>query len=131
MHAVYYFGRYDYQISRYRVTETDTGSEFGRDPRTGRYVISTVDSLRLILACYDRGLFLGNPYQWHHPVMGINEEAADLLIANAQEIPVPAEWNLRAYAWERPSAAKPDECASRPPLRAEATTESGPTRSEG
>lgn len=118
VHTIYYFGRYDYQISKYRVTETDTGADFGIDPRTGRPAISKVESVRLLLACNPSGLFVGNAYQWRHPIMGVSDEVADLIAAQAEPIPVPEAWGLRAYAWQRDEASVPPECSALPPRAA-------------
>ena len=113
-HTIYYFGRYNYQISRYRVTETEFGQEFGRDPRTGRPAISALESFRLVLSCYPSGLFVGDPFQWRHEIMGISDPLADLLEASAEPIEVPTEWDLRVYYWGRADASTGPECAGLP-----------------
>lgn len=41
MKALYYLGRYDYELNASIVAETDTGEDFGTDPRTGRQAISS------------------------------------------------------------------------------------------
>ncbi len=116
-HTIYYFGRYNYQISRYRVTETESRQEFGRDPRSGRPAISALESFRLVLSCYPSGLFVGDPYQWRHEIMGISDPLADLLEASAEPIEVPNEWDLRVYYWERANEATGPECAELPAYR--------------
>lgn len=49
MKAIYYLGDYDYEISATVVRETDTRTEFGVDPRTGRPIISLPESLMEVL----------------------------------------------------------------------------------
>jgi hypothetical protein len=49
MKAQYHLGRYDYELNASIVPETESGREFGRDPRTGRPAISTVASLDQLL----------------------------------------------------------------------------------
>ena len=49
MKALYYLGRYDYEVSASIVRETDSGMEFGIDRRTGRQAISTADSVSRVL----------------------------------------------------------------------------------
>ena len=48
--GLYYFGRYDFELNSSVVMESESGKEFGRDPRTGREVIGTRDSLAAVLA---------------------------------------------------------------------------------
>ncbi len=114
--TIYYFGGYDYQISRYRVTETDTKREFGRDPRTGRWTISEPKSVSLVLSCYPTGLFVGDPFQWRHAVMGTSNTIADLIEAQAERVPLPAHIDIRAYFWEHASAPENPDCGNLPDI---------------
>lgn len=43
--SLYAYGRYDFELNKTVVDESDTGDEFGLDSRTGRRVISDVNSL--------------------------------------------------------------------------------------
>lgn len=114
--TIYYFGRYDYQISRYRVTETDTRHEFGRDPRTGRWTISEPSSVSLVLSCYPTGLFVGDPFQWRHAVMGTSNPVADLIEAQAERVPLPDHVDIRAYFWDRADMPENPDCAKLPDI---------------
>lgn len=109
----YYFGDYDYQFGK-GVPETDSGSEFGIDQRTGRPVISSAESLQFVLSCYPSGLFITEPTLWRNPKFGVSDEAADLLESYAEEIPVPEEWAMRVFAWNRPGTVPPQACADLP-----------------
>ena len=48
--GLYYLARYDFELNSSVVMESESGKEFGRDPRTGREVIGTRDSLAAVLA---------------------------------------------------------------------------------
>lgn len=50
MKSLYYLGGYDYEISATVMRETDTGTEFGLDERTGSRIISRPESFKSILA---------------------------------------------------------------------------------
>lgn len=47
--ALYAYDRYDFELNKTVVEETSTGAEFGLDQRTGRRVISSVESLARIV----------------------------------------------------------------------------------
>ena len=47
--GLYALGRYDYELNASVVHETETGQEFGRDPRTGRRAIGTAESITQVL----------------------------------------------------------------------------------
>jgi hypothetical protein len=50
--AAYYLGDFSFELNSSVMLETDTGEEFGLDPRTGRQVISSMDSiLRIVHGC--------------------------------------------------------------------------------
>jgi hypothetical protein len=50
MKSLYYFNRYDFELSASIVEETDTGAEFGMDRRTGRRVFGAPQSAARVLA---------------------------------------------------------------------------------
>jgi len=112
--AVYYFGRYDYQISRYRVSESLTRGEFGMDARTGRWTLSKPESLDLVLSCYPTGLFIGDPFQWRHPIMGTSDALADMIEARAEPLPLPETLDIRAYFWDHKGEPVSADCSALP-----------------
>lgn len=115
LHTIYYFGEYDYIVGITRVNASDTGAEFGLWDR-GVPAVSTAESLRTIMACYRRGLYLGTHHRWRNTIYGLPDDAADYLVAHAERIPMPEEWDLVAYAWENAEAGALPECASLPRL---------------
>ena len=56
--GLYFLGRYDYEVNASVVQETETGQEFGRDPRTGRQAISSADSVARVVAEPGRSLVI-------------------------------------------------------------------------
>jgi hypothetical protein len=48
--GLYWLGRYDFELNASTVPETESGEEFGRDPRTGRTIIGAPESLAAVLA---------------------------------------------------------------------------------
>jgi hypothetical protein len=47
--AAYYLGDFSFELNSSVMRETDTGEEFGLDPRTGRQVISSLESIMKIV----------------------------------------------------------------------------------
>ncbi len=111
VHALYYLGRYDFEFRRTGVFETYSSSEFGIDPRTGRPTISELESLQLVMSCFPTGLFVTENGRWRNAVEGINDKAADFLVANSEEIELNPEWNIRAFRWDQPSTASQPDCS--------------------
>lgn len=78
MKALYYFGDYDYDLSATIVAETETGEEFGRDPRTGRKAISRPESFERILGQSERLLLVieDGKFGWFS---GVPQAVADMI----------------------------------------------------
>jgi len=118
LYALYYLERYEIDISPSQVAESSTGEEFGQDLRTGRYAISTAESLDLLMSCHNSGLYISDAkWRWRSPHVGVTDEVADFLISRSETIEVPEDWMLRVYRWERPEGAPlPENCSALPGL---------------
>jgi len=111
MHALYYLGDYDIAVNPSRLSEVDGGVEFSLDPRTGRPVIGTASSLRLIMSCYPTGVLVADAT--NHPPPWIGSEAlAEAITLEMSPIALPGLPGLFAFRWDRSGAAPPAECAS-------------------
>lgn len=100
--SLYYLGRLDIEYNASHLYETETGEEFAPDPRTGRPVISTAESLEKLMSCYKRGIVISEDWQWLNPLVGINAEAAELLKERARPVPLPNRAKLVAFQWDNP-----------------------------
>lgn len=119
MYALYYLGRYDVEISADSLVVSDTKKEWGLDPRTGRHVIDTPESLRRLLLCYPDGLVVTALKDWRSPAGIANRGGGDLLRAHAEEVALPRQTGLRAFTWRRSGVVERGaECATLPPLAA-------------
>jgi 4-amino-4-deoxy-L-arabinose transferase-like glycosyltransferase len=120
--TLYELGRYDIVLNANRITEI-TGSlsgdegEFDMDHRTGRPVISTPESLRLVMACYPDGLILAEAGHLRSDE-AILDPVADLIEAGTMPIPLPPETRVVAFHWEHavPDPA-PAACATLPEIK--------------
>lgn len=97
--VLYYIGGYDVGVSANLASEV-RGGEFDRDPRTGFPVISTPESVRLMIACFPTGLFVTDLRNWRSGT-GVVPEVADLIEAETTPIEVPAR-GVRAFHWQHP-----------------------------
>ena len=117
VHFLYYLGDYDFVISRNRLTEIH-GHEFSIDTRTGHAVVSTADSLDLIMQCYPDGLIVVEASLWRNPT-AVSDAAADAIEAATTPIPdIPPELQIAAFRWQHPpDRPRPPACAALPPPR--------------
>jgi hypothetical protein len=125
--AQYYLGRFDVRFSPSKLGELpeDQQREFGLDPRTGRPVVSTIDSLRLIFDCHPEGLFLLASRQWGREHL-FNEAVRRLILERAERVPLPPRTRVTAYAWRHPEGtSRPEACAGLPPLPGPAARTAG------
>jgi len=112
--AIYFLGRSDVRFSPSKLHELpeDQRVEFGIDPRVGRPVISTPDSFRRLIECFDRGIIVGPVEHWGKAIL-INEEMQSIIQAAARPIPVPKKSHLFAWGWSRENTGpKPSSCGS-------------------
>lgn len=91
--GLYVFGKFDYEMNTTVVQETDTGLDFGTDPRTNRQVIGQADSVEMVIDSEGQELFIiedrminklyGSPKE---SVAVLNQrcEAIDLSITGSQ-----------------------------------------------
>jgi hypothetical protein len=113
LETLYHLGRYDVLVSRTRLSEIPDRKEFGIDPRTGRPVITTPESVGLIMDCYPDGLIVSSVYRWRDAA-GIEDAVADFVEAAAEEIRLPA-FGMKAYVWQQPDDARRAEACARLP----------------
>jgi len=96
MKALYYFGRYDYELSTSIVLETSTGKDFGLDERTGRQAIGTAQSTAQVLAMPGRTLVILEEEKIDNPV-GAPADAVKTIAARCAALVVPAAAGIRAW----------------------------------
>lgn len=119
--SIYFLGRADVALSASKLREIpyfhdlppDQYSEFDIDPRTGRPVISTAESLERLMQCFPQGLVVGPISMWEGPILGMNTGIRDLLSRSAQPIDVPEKSRLYAWGWSHsPAEQQPDYCST-------------------
>jgi hypothetical protein len=111
--ALYYLGRYDALISKSRMSELRDGGEFSLDPRTGRPVLTTPESLALIMDCYPDGLIVADAARWRNRAQ-IDDAVIHLIQARAEEVNLAAA-AMHAYFWRQPDDARRNEACARLP----------------
>lgn len=87
--GVWYLGDYDFELNRSVVSETSTGQEFGRDRRTGRRVIGSVESVERILREHENVLVVSDTFLWDTE-WGVPERAVQLIETHLVDVS-PAE----------------------------------------
>ena len=114
MKAIYYLGRYDYELNTSIVAETNTGAEFGIDERTGRRAISTPESLAQVLRTHATTLIVAEKEK-----LGLDAgvPAGTAAVARERCGPIPVPDDARIAVWWCPRGSSP----SPPPATGERT----------
>ena len=99
LETLYFWERYDVLFSPSRLTEFSEQQEFVIDRRTGRPVISTLESVRRIVNCTARGIFVAPTRRWHLPEM-IDVETRRFIVSHMLRIELPASSELMVFRWE-------------------------------
>jgi hypothetical protein len=107
MKALYYLGRYDYELNATIVPETETRTEFGRDRRTGRQAIGTAESIRQVLDRSGQTLVVIEESKIGR-FSGVSSEAFAVIESRCGELTLPAGSGVRAWWCERSLQAPAD-----------------------
>ena len=82
--AAYYLGDFSFELNSSVMLETDTEEEFGLDPRTGRQVISSMNSiLRVIQECGPTLVIMDAQHFRHEETLAALDELANRLMPAA------------------------------------------------
>jgi len=108
---LYYFGEYDVAVNPSRLSEVNGRAEFSLDPRTGRPMIGTAASLRLIVRCFPSGIFVADATTYPLPWIG-SEALGEAIRQEMDPIDLDGHRGLFAFHWEKSSQVPPPECAA-------------------
>lgn len=113
LHSLYFLGDYDFDINATRLSDLPSHmrTEFRVDPRTGRRIITSAESLQLVMECYPDGLVVAHQRGWKHPGR-LNEASALIIKQLAQPIPLPKKWNLVAFKWKHSVDKNNEKCGT-------------------
>ncbi len=96
--ALYYLGRFDYDLLLTLARETTTGTEFGNDYRHGRPVIASPQALATITSENKSGIVIIDEIHWRQPAF-VPDEVADYLEQHMQRLDMPGQWRLIVFRW--------------------------------
>ena len=112
LQALYYLGDYDVAVSPSRLSDIGGNvTEFSLDPRTGRPMIGTAASLRMIVRCFPSGIFVADATTYPLPWIG-SEALGEAIRQEMDPIDLDGHRGLFAFHWERSSQTSPPECAA-------------------
>jgi 4-amino-4-deoxy-L-arabinose transferase-like glycosyltransferase len=94
--AIYYLGGYDLELNATIVPETETGSDFGRDPRTGRPAIGKAESIRQVLARPGNTLVVIESSKIGR-ASGVNSDAFRVIASRCEELELSPGSGVRAW----------------------------------
>ena len=116
LHLLYYQGDYDFELSASRLSELyykpwKASQEFTEDFRTGRPVISSADSLRLIAGCFSTGVIIIEDNAWNNKAHIPDETKAELFRI-AERVETPVDWHLHVFRWGPIEVGSDEACGS-------------------
>jgi len=83
--------------------------EFARWWKVPVPVISTAESLELVMACHASGLILIERNHWRND-WGVPLPTADFIVEALDRHPLPERFRLMAFTWAHPQGWAPDRC---------------------
>ena len=104
MKALFYLGRYDYELNVSIVEETDTHQEFGVDPRTGGRAIGSAESVERVLLTRASALVVLEEEKIGK-ASGVPADAVALIESRCRAQDLGATSGLRVWLCPRPAAA--------------------------
>jgi hypothetical protein len=115
--TLYFLGDYDVLISKSRLSELPGGVEFARDGRTAKPVVSTAESVALIMDCFPDGLIITSKPRWRVPHQ-LDDAVADLIVKRTVPLELPRSSQIMAFRWERmPSTGASVPCTDLHPMQ--------------
>jgi hypothetical protein len=96
MKAIYYLGRYDFELNATIVPETESQSEFGRDRRTGRQAIGAAESIQQVLERPGKTLVVIEASKIGRS-SGVTTEAFAVIKSRCEELSLPEGNGVRAW----------------------------------
>jgi hypothetical protein len=100
MKAIYYLGRYDYEINVSIVAETTTHADFGVDERTGGRAVGSARATRLVLDMPGKTLVVLEEKKLASPV-GVPRDALELIENLCEVVALPGATGVRAWQCSR------------------------------
>ena len=117
--TLYFLGDYDVLINKSRLSELPEMVQFERDFRTGKPVVSTPESVALIIDCFPDGLIITSKHRWR-VTHQLDDAVADKIIGRTVPLELPRSSQMMAFRWTRaPSASAPAACGDLPPMHRE------------
>jgi hypothetical protein len=107
--SLYYLDRVDLGISLNEVLRMGPEREFGVAALEGVPVVSTPESMSLVVACRSSGLVIVDARSWRTP-WGVTVETADFIQTHLDPVEVPPGSDIYAFQWDRPATVTGAAC---------------------
>ena len=104
---LYNLGRLDVVVGRDQVSVYN-GGEFAEALQLGRPAISAPESMETLIRCHRSGLVVVDWNMWEAE-WGMNRELIAIVADRAKPVPLPSEWGIHAYRWDREEPLEPVE----------------------
>jgi hypothetical protein len=117
--ALYYLDRVDAGLTATEVARSRSRAEFAVARKEAVPVISTAESLGLLVGCFRSGLVIGEQRNWRHS-WGVPDATADFIEATLTRVEVPKHSGILAFRWTNGGDSPDPGCRSLLPRTAAA-----------
>jgi hypothetical protein len=109
LRCLYHVGDFDVAVRPAAIQDVIGRREFGIDPRTGRPVISSLESFQQVVDQHPTGVVFGEVWMWGHRVAGFSPEIVAWVEETMHPLELPGDVAVRAFIWgeiEAPSTPR-------------------------
>jgi hypothetical protein len=117
--ALYYLDRVDAGLTATEVARSRSRAEFAVARKEAVPVISTAESLGVLVGCFRSGLVIGERRNWRHS-WGVPDATADFIEATLTRVEVPNHSGILAFRWTNGGDSPDAGCRSLLPRTAAA-----------
>jgi hypothetical protein len=97
--TLYYFKSYDYEVNDTAVHDAD-GVEFAINTRLGKPAVGSIESIRNIVSCHDKGIFITEKRRFLNAPRIVRPEVRDYVLSHMTKVENLSEPRIFVFVWK-------------------------------